>query len=554
MKAVACGMAVAAALAGPAAAADRPPESSCVSCHRQLDGEAAQVLEDWDQDVHARAGLGCEACHGGDPSASLADDADGAMSPAAGFRGAPGRLEIPAACGTCHADAAFIRRYNPKLRTDQLAEYRTSVHGTRNAQGDPVPATCVDCHGTHGIRPVSAPEAPVYATNVPATCGRCHADAEKMRPYGIPTDQLAAYSHSVHGIALLVDKDTGAPACNDCHGNHGAVPPGVSSVANVCGQCHAQEAELFRASFKKELFDRLEVPECSVCHGEHDIGHPTPEWFRTGSGPRLDGGSVTRTDPFEGRVTGFPEGGTARATWSVSLLPRLDSDDPGLEHFVDVETQDGATLRLDATVRPGVGAQQRRVSGHGLDATLAVEPLSGAPLRAGDAVRLRLDLRPAGAGAAGGVVIRDRPGAAIRPIAGSICMTCHVEGDQCDVATAKMYEAIIAAEHALRRADRGLARAERAGMPVQRAKFDLRNDGHSAAVQATALLHSFDAERVVARANDARQAALVASGVADDAMDELHFRHVGLGLSLVLVVFALIVLGLKIRQVDRGLR
>lgn len=536
------------AVAGPAAAAG-PDESSCIACHRQLDDTLGSPLKDWAEDVHALAKLGCEACHGGDPSAALADDADAAMSEEAGFRGAPTRLEIPAFCGECHADAEFMKRYDPQLRTDQLAEYRTSVHGERNAKGDPVPATCVDCHGTHGIRPVSAPEAPVYATNVPATCAKCHSDAEKMQPYGIPTDLYAKYSQSVHGVALLNRNDTAAPACNDCHGNHGAVPPGVSSVANVCGQCHALEADFFRGSFKKELFDQLEVPECSVCHGKHDIRHPTLEWIRTGSGPQLSIGSVTRSDPFEGTVPQFPDDGPVEAIWSVSLRPELTADDPDLRHIIEVDTG-GAVLQLDGTVRPGDGNDARRISGNGLKTTLAVEPLSGPPLRAGDAVRYRLDLLPVGPNPMTPLVIRDRPGSAVRPITGSVCMTCHVEGDKCDVITTKMYDSLSTAERALRHADQGLKRAEQAGMPVDRAKFDLHNDGHTAAIEAAALLHTFDPDRVTARAADARAAAAAAIARGEDAMDELHFRHKGLGVSIVLIVFVLIVLGLKIRQVD----
>ena len=64
---------------------------------------------------------------------------------------------------------------------------------------------------------------------------------------------------------LLYEKhDLSAPTCNDCHGNHGAAPPGLTSVANVCGQCHARQAELFQKSPHKEPFDKVaarRVPE-----------------------------------------------------------------------------------------------------------------------------------------------------------------------------------------------------------------------------------------------------------------------------------------------------
>jgi hypothetical protein len=38
----------------------------------------------------------------------------------------------------------------------------------------------------------------------------------------IPHNQYEKFARSVHGIALLKKHDSGAPACNICHGNHGA--------------------------------------------------------------------------------------------------------------------------------------------------------------------------------------------------------------------------------------------------------------------------------------------------------------------------------------------
>jgi len=92
-----------------------------------------------------------------------------------------------------------------------------------------------------------------------------------MKQYGIPTDQVAKYKESVHGKALLIKHDASAPACNDCHGNHGAIPPGIESISNVCGTCHALNAELFRSSPHKAVFTARRLPECETCHGNHGI-------------------------------------------------------------------------------------------------------------------------------------------------------------------------------------------------------------------------------------------------------------------------------------------
>jgi hypothetical protein len=65
--------------------------------------------------------------------------------------------------------------------------------------------------------------------------------------------------------------DLSAPTCNDCHGNHGASPPGVSSVVNVCGQCHAVNSELFNKSGHSKIFAQMGIPGCASCHSNHAI-------------------------------------------------------------------------------------------------------------------------------------------------------------------------------------------------------------------------------------------------------------------------------------------
>ena len=45
--------------------------------------------------------------------------------------------------------------------------------------------------------------------------------------------------------------DLSAPSCASCHGNHGAKPPQVESVADVCGSCHVLFAQLYDKSVHK---------------------------------------------------------------------------------------------------------------------------------------------------------------------------------------------------------------------------------------------------------------------------------------------------------------
>jgi predicted CXXCH cytochrome family protein len=193
------------------------------------------------------------------------------MNPAKGYIGVPGRFKIAALCAKCHGNLDYMRRFNPQARIDQYAEYLTSVHGKKYAAGDPNVATCTDCHGAHGIGAVKDPTSTVYATNVAESCARCHSDRERMAPYKLPVNQMELYSRSVHGESLIKNRDISAPTCNDCHGNHGASPPGVDSVANACGQCHVSQWDLFNRSPHRQAFAEAEFPACVSCHQHHGV-------------------------------------------------------------------------------------------------------------------------------------------------------------------------------------------------------------------------------------------------------------------------------------------
>ncbi|HKZ02686.1 MAG TPA: cytochrome c3 family protein [Pyrinomonadaceae bacterium] len=254
-------------------------KNSCIDCHSKLEGKIGDPARTIKDDVHLSRGLACNDCHGGDP---LADDKNAAKDPRKGYLGRPRTVDIPAFCGKCHNDASFMKKFNPSLRVDQEKEYSTSVHGQLLRQGNEKVATCISCHGVHGIRAVADALSSVYPSHVAETCAKCHGQENYMREFGIATDQYVKYKSSVHAKALYERQDLSAPTCNDCHGNHGAAPPGIASVANVCGQCHVRQAELFQASPHKAVFDDREWGECVKCHSNHQIAAPTDELIGTG--------------------------------------------------------------------------------------------------------------------------------------------------------------------------------------------------------------------------------------------------------------------------------
>ncbi|MHB8875971.1 MAG: cytochrome c3 family protein [Myxococcaceae bacterium] len=260
----------------------KPAEDGCTRCHAVLEDERlnAPALAAG-HDIHHAVGVGCAGCHGGDPTS---DDPEVAMDPKRGFAGSFGAQAIPDLCARCHSDPGFMLPYAPNIPTSQREQYRTSRHGKALEKGDLKVAVCTSCHGIHGMYPVKDPRAKVYPTRLVETCARCHADKALMSGYGISGDEVAQYRSSVHHEALTRKNDLSAPTCKTCHGAHGATPPGLTSVTDVCGTCHSTQREGFDASPHRDAFQSMGEPACEACHGNHAITHPEDRWLGVGEG------------------------------------------------------------------------------------------------------------------------------------------------------------------------------------------------------------------------------------------------------------------------------
>jgi hypothetical protein len=395
--------------------AQAPAEDNCRVCHAALgDPRLTPPVEAFATDVHSARGLGCADCHGGDPSVAGMEG----MDPRKGFVGRPSKRRSIDLCGRCHSDATYMRQFNPSLRVDQVAEYRTSVHGQRLLQrGDTAVAACANCHPAHSIKPAVDPTSSVNPLNVSTTCGACHASAEHMRAYGIPTDQKAKYERSIHWEAMSVRRDLAAPTCNDCHGNHGAAPPGVSSVGNVCGQCHSVQAAYFGGSRHADTFQMIGAPGCATCHNNHEI----------------------------------------------------------------LGSQDGML---------GVGE-------------------------------------------------------------GAVCGNCHSPDDAGGVVATALRQAVDTLRWSLDSAAAILTRAERAGMEVSQAQFDL-DAVITELVSARAAIHSFDLDSVRPIVDEGLAATATAHARGVQALADLQFRRTGLKISILIIVALILGLSLKIRELNRA--
>jgi hypothetical protein len=185
-------------------------------------------------------------------------------------------------CVTCHAENrdAFVQ----------------GVHAGRGI-------VCHDCHGGNP-RADTLPAAhagrflgkPTKVQTV-ELCASCHADPNQMRPFGLPSGEMAEFRASRHGRLLLQGRDNNAPSCIDCHDAHLIRRPDdarsdvyPTNIPATCGRCHSDAALMAPYSIptdQVERFDRsahgqalhgqknFAAPACIGCHGSHSALPPT---------------------------------------------------------------------------------------------------------------------------------------------------------------------------------------------------------------------------------------------------------------------------------------
>ena len=123
-------------------------------------------------------------------------------------------------------------------------------------------------------------------------CDTCHESHEKYpHPAGIPKpvcatchqDEASDYALGVHGQARK-NGNEGAPDCTVCHGSaHELLSPSSqafrTAVPDLCGMCHSEIAEQYRASVHGQVLARgvTQAPLCTDCHGAHRILKHTNE-------------------------------------------------------------------------------------------------------------------------------------------------------------------------------------------------------------------------------------------------------------------------------------
>ena len=241
----------------------------CAGCH-------AEVVDEQIVSVHGAEGLqripgmelpSCSSCHGEIHAMTLATEP---TSPVHASRQGE-------TCGVCHGTG---QPAPPGVHTIRPIEaYTASVHAAAVSEGKHG-AACSDCHSTHSPLPASDPRSLIHRSNVPATCGSCHAAI------------TAQFEHSIHGMAAANGIDD-SPVCTDCHGEHRilavSAPGSPVSATNipirVCGPCHSNVRLTEKYGLAMDQVPSYEdsfhglaarggvqrVANCASCHGVHFI-------------------------------------------------------------------------------------------------------------------------------------------------------------------------------------------------------------------------------------------------------------------------------------------
>lgn len=180
-------------------------------------------------------------------------------------------------CSACHAEIG--------------SQYLRSIHGRLSLANDENVPDCKECHGTHNVIDKLNPVSPVFATNIPRLCAKCHREGEKaaVRYTGTERDIIEHYVESIHGKGLLESGLTVTAKCTDCHTAHLELPhtDPLSSVnpvniAKTCGNCHHGIQEQFQKSIHSPDVTTTDkkLPVCSTCHSAHTITRTDEEGFK----------------------------------------------------------------------------------------------------------------------------------------------------------------------------------------------------------------------------------------------------------------------------------
>jgi len=123
----------------------------------------------------------------------------------------------------CHEDRVRQMATANYQQWTESAHYLKGVTCDKCHGGDPNQTTKEKAHVK--FKKITDPESPVYYTNVPKTCGKCH------------SKELTSFENSKHYKKLEALKL--APTCTTCHPPHKFTVMNPEDFRQSCGTCHS---------------------------------------------------------------------------------------------------------------------------------------------------------------------------------------------------------------------------------------------------------------------------------------------------------------------------
>lgn len=146
-------------------------ESRCADCHFANVTSNRSHLLDWQMSTHSRS-IGCEACHGGDPTTFERWQAHSGILSSVNPSSPTHYTNLPQTCGRCHT--AVFESFEQSRHFQLLQEDNESV------------PSCSTCHSDAGGFLLSS-------RGLERTCKRCHGEDRRAPRQEYPA--LAASSH-----------------------------------------------------------------------------------------------------------------------------------------------------------------------------------------------------------------------------------------------------------------------------------------------------------------------------------------------------------------------